>query len=205
MTENMMKLASAIALLLSVGIGAAQAQESPQWILRAGVHPIQPKPHNHAQLDVGSAAAITFAATYMATGHWGMEVFAALPASHDVTLRDTGKVAELKQLPSTVSLQYHFFDPNGRIRAYVGVGLNYTTFIDESTTGVLAGADLKLDPSLGPAAQVGLDFDLGRAWFVSFDARWFDIDAPAHLNGARIGTLEIDPYAVGMSLGRRLQ
>ncbi|HTJ17991.1 MAG TPA: OmpW family outer membrane protein, partial [Steroidobacteraceae bacterium] len=60
------------------------------------------------------------------------------------------------------------------------------------------------DASLGPAAQVGLDFDLGRAWFLSIDARWFDIDTAAHLNDARLGTLEIDPYAVGMSIGRRL-
>jgi outer membrane protein len=156
-------------------------------------------------LNVGDGTAITFAATYMASERWGMEVFAALPASHDVTLRDTGKVAELDLLPATVSVQYHFFDPNGRIRAHVGVGLNYTTFMDESTTGVLAGTRLKLDSSPGPAAQAGLDFDLGRHWFVSIDARWFDIDAPVHLDGVRAGTLEIDPYALGMSLGRRLQ
>ena len=199
-----MNPAPAIALALCVGIGTAHAQESPQWILRAGVHPIQPKPRNHAQLHVGDGAAVTFAATYMATERWGAEVFTALPVSHDVTSPETGKVAQFKQLPSTVSLQYHFFDPNGRIRGYVGAGLNYTTFTNEGTTGALAGTELKLDASFGPAAQAGLDFDLGRAWFVSIDARWFDIDTAAHLNDARLGTLEIDPYAVGMSIGRRL-
>ena len=199
-----MNLAPAIALALCVGVCTAQAQESPQWLLRAGIHPIQPKPRNHAQLQVGDGAAVTLAATYMATERWGLEVFTALPVSHDVTSPETGKVAQFKQVPSTVSLQYHFFDPNGLIRGYVGAGLNYTTFTNEGTTGALAGTELKLDASLGPAAQVGLDFDLGRAWFVSIDARWFDIDTPAHLNGARLGTLEIDPYAVGMSIGRRL-
>lgn len=199
-----MRLASAIALALSVAVCTAQAQESPQWLLRAGVHPIQPKPRNHAQLHVGDGAAVTFAATYMATERWGMEVFAALPVTHDVFLRDTGKVAEFEQLPATLSLQYHFLDPNGRIRGYIGAGINYTMFMDEDTTGALAGTQLQLDSSLGPTAQVGLDFDLGRAWFVSIDARWFAMDTPAHLNGARLGTLEIDPYAVGMSIGRRL-
>lgn len=199
-----MKLAPAIALALSVGVCTAQAQESPQWILRAGAHPIQPKPRNHPQLNVGDGAAIALAATYLATRNWGMEIFVALPLTHDITLRDTGKVAEVKQLPSTVSLQYHFFDPNGRIRGYIGAGLSYTTFLDESTTGALTGTDLRLDSSVGPAAQVGLDFDLGRAWFVSLEARWFDIDTPARLNGARLGTLEIDPYAFGTSIGRRL-
>lgn len=199
-----MKPATAIALALSIGVCTAQAQESAQWILRAGVHPIQPKPRSHEQLQVDDGAALAIAATYMATERWGMEIFAALPVTHDVTLRDTGEVAEVRQLPATMSLQYHFFDPNGRIRCYVGAGLNYTTFLDESTTGAFTGTDLQLDSSLGPAAQAGLDFDLGRAWFVSIEARWFDIDTPARLNGARLGTLEIDPYAVGMSIGRRL-
>ena len=199
-----MNLASVIALALSVSVCTVQAQESPQWLLRAGVHPIQPKPRNHEQLHVGDAAAVSIAATYMVTRRWGMEVFAALPVTHDVTLRDTGKVAEIRQLPATMSLQYHFFEQSGRIRGYIGAGVNYTTFMDEDATGALAGTDLQLDSSLGLAAQAGLDFDLGRAWFVSIDARWFDIDTAARLNGARLGTLEIDPYAFGMSIGRQL-
>ena len=199
-----MNLVPVIALAMSVAVCRAQAQESPQWILRAGVHPIQPRPRGHAPLQVSDGAAVTIAATYMATERWGVEVFAALPVTHDVTLRDAGKVAEVKQVPSTASLQYHFLDPNGRIRGYVGAGLNYTAFMDESTTGALTGTDLRLGSSLGPAAQVGLDFDVGRAWFVSIDARWFDVDARAHWNGARFGALETDMYAVGMSIGRRL-
>ena len=31
-----------------------------------------------------------------------------------------------------------------------------------------------------------------------------DIDTEARLNGTPVGTLEIDPYAVGMTIGRRL-
>jgi outer membrane protein len=35
------------------------------------------------------------------------------------------------------------------------------------------------------------------------DARWFDIDTDATLQGGGLGTVEIDPYAVRMSLGHR--
>jgi outer membrane protein len=63
---------------------------------------------------------------------------------------------------------------------------------------------LNLADSWGPALQAGLDFDLGRRWFVNIDARWFDIDSAARLDGATLGTVEIDPYAVGMTIGRRL-
>lgn len=199
-----MRIAPALALVAVVAASAAQAQESPQWIVRAGVHPVQPKPHNHDQLRVGDGTAITFAATYMLDGHWGVEALAALPVEHEIGVPGSGTVARVRQLPPTLSLQYHFPDPNGRIRGYVGVGLNCTTFFDESTRGLLQGSDFDLADSWGPALQAGLDFDLGRRWFVNLDARWFDIDTEARLNGTPVGTLEIDPYAVGMTIGRRL-
>lgn len=200
-----MKLASTIALILALGACAATAQESPRWILRAGVHPIQPKPHHHSQLHVGDGAAVSFAATYMFNARWGVEALAALPIEHEATLPGSGNVATIKQIPPTLSLQYHFLDPNGRVRAYIGAGVNRTTFFDEHTAGTWADADLRLGDSWGPAALAGLDFDIGRAWFVSIDARWFDIDTAARLNGASLGTIELDPYALGMTIGRRLR
>lgn len=199
-----MRIAPALALITVVAASAAQAQELPQWILRAGVHPVQPKPHNHEQLQVGDGTAITFAATYMLSPHWGIEAMAALPVEHEIVVKDSGAVARFRQLPPTLSLQYHFMDPNGRIRGYLGAGINRTSFFDESTRGVLQESELNLADSWGPAVQAGLDFDLGQRWFVNIDARWFDIDTVARLNGTSLGTVEIDPYAVGMTIGRRL-
>jgi outer membrane protein len=198
------KLAAALAVIAIVGASTAQAQEFPHWILRAGVHPMQPKQHNHEQLQVGDAAAITFAATYMLSRHWGIEALAALPIEHEIALQGSGTVASVRQVPPTLSLQYHFPDPNGRIRGYLGAGINHTTFFDEHTRGALQGSELDLADSWGPALQAGLDFDIGRQWFVSIDARWFDIDSAARLNGANFGTIEVDPYAAGMTIGRRL-
>lgn len=199
-----MKFAPALAPIAMVAASVAQAQEMPPWILRAGIHPVQPKPHNHEQLQVGDGAAITFAATYMLDRHWGIEAMAALPVEHEIGLKDSGTVARVRQLPPTLSLQYHFMDPNGRIRGYLGAGVNHTSFFDERTSGLLQGSELHLADSWGPAVQAGLDFDIGRQWFVNIDARWFDIDTAARLNGASLGTVEIDPYAVGMMIGRQL-
>lgn len=200
-----MKSLAAVALGLGLAFSCVHAQDAPHWNLRAGVHPVQPKLHNSDLIDVGDGAAVTFAATYMLDSHWGIEAFAALPVSHDLTLRDQGHAGRIEQLPPTVSIQYYFYDPNGRIRAYVGAGLNYTVFFNERTSGALTGAELSLASSIGPSAQLGLDFDLARAWFVALDARWFDIDTEARLDGARLGTIEIDPYAVGLFIGRRLR
>lgn len=89
------------------------------------------------------------------------------------------------------------------MRPYVGAGLNYTLFSGERTWGALQGTKLELDSSFGAAAQVGIDIDVISGWFINVDARWFDIDTDAKLDGVDLGTIEIDPYAFGLTLGRR--
>lgn len=179
-----------------------QAQDAGDWIWRVGVHNVRPKSDNHALVNVDAAASLTFNATYMLAPNWGVEVLAALPFEHDINLNGGGKVAQTKHLPPTVSLQYHF-NPDGAWRPYVGAGVNYTLFFDEKTRGALAGTKLELDPSWGLAAQAGLDINLGSDWFANVDARWLDIDTDAKVNGASIGSVEIDPLAFGLSIGRR--
>lgn len=198
-----MKLAAAIVSVLGMAaVPVVQAQDAGDWIWRVGVHNVRPKSDNHDLVNVDTGASLTFNGTYLLAPNWGVELLAAMPFAHDINLNGGGKVAETKHLPPTLSLQYHF-NPNGAWRPYAGVGLNYTLFFDEKTVGALAGNKLELDPSWGVAAQVGLDVNLGSDWFVNADARWFDIDSDAKLNGASLGTVEIDPYAFGLSIGRR--
>lgn len=183
----------------------AQGQEAPRWLLQAGLHPIQPKPDSHSLLSVSDGVAATLAATYMVSPHWGIELMTALPVEHDVQLKSSGQVGSVKHVPPTFSLQYRFLEPDGRTHAYVGVGLNYTLFTSQHTTGAWAGSKLDLDRSYGPAAQVGFDMDIGKTSFIGIDARWFDIDSNATLNGTSLGTVQIDPYAVGLTIGKRLR
>lgn len=185
-------------------ISTARAQDAGEWTFRVGVHPIQPKPHNHSPVHVDGAAAVTFSATYMFAPRCGVELLAAVPSEHDIRLNGGGKMAETRLLPPTLSVQYYFFDPNGRVRAYMGAGLTYAAFFHEETSGSLVDANLDLDGSPGAAVQLGLDIDLSDTWFVGIDARWFDMDADLQVNDADLGTVEIDPYALGMSIGRRL-
>jgi outer membrane protein len=199
-----MKYRSALfaSLLLGFAGANAHAADAGDWIWRVGVHSIQPKSDNHEIVDVGSSTMLTFSGTYMLTPNWGVEVLAALPFEHDISLNSGGKVAKTKHLPPTVTAQYQF-NPQGTVRPYIGAGLNYTFFFDEKTRGALDGNKLKLDSSFGVSALVGVDVDLGSTWFLNVNARWFDIDTDAKLNGADIGTVEIDPYAIGLSVGRR--
>lgn len=199
-----MKLAAAIVAVLGSAtlLPAAHAQEAGDWLWRVGLHNVRPKSDNHGMVNVRTGSSLTFNGTYFVSPHWGIELLAALPFEHDVKQNGGGKIARTKQLPPTLSLQYHF-NPNGAWRPYAGLGVNYTLFFDEKTRGALAGSRLELDPSWGLAAQLGVDVQLNNHWFVSADARWIDIDTDAKLDGAGLGTIEIDPLAFGLSVGRR--
>lgn len=190
---------AAVALSLAAVAAPTQAAD---WLLRVGAHNVGPKSDNHAVVNVDDGTMLTFNVTYLFNENWGLEVLAALPFSHDINLNTGGRVAETKHLPPTVSVQYHFL-PNAKFRPYVGVGLNYTNFFDEKTTGALAGTALSLDNSFGAAAQLGADIAINDDWFFNVDVRWMDIDSDARLGGASIGSVAIDPIAFGVSFGRK--
>ena len=152
-------------------------------------------------IDVDSGASLVFNGTYFFTPNVAFEVLAALPFSHDVDLDGIGKVAEVKHLPPTFSLQYHF-DTGNNFRPYVGAGLNWTIFFDEDTEGALAGTDLDLDDSFGFAAQVGADFDINDSMFVNFDFRYIDIGPEADVSPLGLEfDVDIDPFVYSLTMG----
>src|ERR1044072_8554401 len=82
-----MKLAAAIVCVLGVvAVPAAQAQDAGDWIWRVGVHNVRPKSDNHDVVNVDTGASLTFNGTYIFAPHWGVELLAAMPFSHDINL-----------------------------------------------------------------------------------------------------------------------
>lgn len=173
---------------------------------RVGASVADPKSDNLAlapttRLRVEDDTRPTFDLTYMFRDQWGVELLASTPWTHDLTLKTAaGNVAlgEVQHLPPTLSLQYHL-NPAGRVRPYVGLGLNYTLLFKEEP------ATLSVDNSFGPAAQLGLDLGIDDRWFVNLSARDVDIDAEARLGGADIGTVEVDPFVYGIHVGLRIR
>lgn len=51
--------------------------------------------------------------------------------------------------------------------------------------------------------QIGVDVPVAEDWFVNAEVRYIEIETDAKLNGNDIGTVEVDPTAIGISLGRR--
>ncbi len=193
------------ALVLAASAAApAMAQSKGDWTVGAGVHQVAPKSDNGSlaagtlAVDVGNDVKPTITGEYFIADNLGIEVLAALPFKHDINIVGLGRVGSTKHLPPVVSLQYHF-NSAGKVSPFIGAGLNYTTFFSESTGGALAGSKLKLDDSLGLAAHVGLDFNISPKAAIRVDARWADIDTDVRLDGAKLGTVNIDPRVYGAS------
>lgn len=190
---------------------SALALDQGDWIGRIGVSYISPDSSSDAVpgipgsgVEADSAASATFNIGYMMTDKLAIDVLLAWPFSHDIkgtgTIASLGTIGETKQLPPTVSLQYHF-SPKANFRPYVGVGLNWTHFFDTEAKGALTGASLRLHSSVGLAAQLGADYDLNKDWFVYGDVRYMDINTDASLNGGPEFEVEIDPWVFAIGVG----
>ncbi|NDK38013.1 OmpW family protein [Pseudoxanthomonas gei] len=202
MIHSQRPLALGLALALAGLATPALAQSAGDWTLGVGVHQVNPKSGNGAlaggtlALDVDSDVKPTITFEYFVRQNLGIEVLAALPFKHDIAIDGLGTVGSTRHLPPTVSLQYHF-NSAGTVSPFVGAGINYTTFFSEESRGALAGDRLKLGDSWGLAAHAGLDFKVGERGAVRVDVRWADIDTEVSLNGARLGSANIDPLVYG--------
>jgi outer membrane protein len=211
--------------LLAFVAGPALAYEPGTFVLRGGVGTVAPKSNGlkisdefeSVVIDVENGTSMTLTGTYLFNEHWAIDVLAALPFKHDIKATvDIGegpgkaKIASTKQLPPTVSLQYHF-SPDSDFQPYVGVGMNWTDFSD---TKMVMEIDedpvaLKLDNSTGIAAQFGGDWAIGDHAVVNFDIRYIDIDSDVSVEFfgmdefEKLGTVEIDPWVYSINLGYR--
>ncbi|WDY57527.1 OmpW/AlkL family protein [Pseudomonas sp. PSKL.D1] len=217
--------ASLVALALAAP--AAHAYQAGDMILRAGAITTAPNESSgdlkfdgnkvsgtKATLDSDTQLGLTFA--YMLTDHIGLELLAATPFKHTVGVKGLGggldgKLADIKQLPPTLSLQYYPMEPNSRFQPYAGVGINYTLFFDEDLSSARKEqgfSNLKLQDSVGIAGQLGMDYMLTDNLLINASVWYMDIDTKASVNGpTALGysktkvDVEVDPWVYMVGLG----
>jgi len=152
--------------------------------------------------------------TYFFTRNIATELILTYPQEHDVKFANT-KIGTVTHLPPTLTLQYHFL-PEGTIRPYVGIGLNYTrlTSVKLNAAPALGGTDAPIDMdrnSWGLAGQVGVDFQLApkSKWFANLDVKYVQIEAndirisSGALAGTKVTDLDVNPWLMSVGVGYR--
>ncbi len=207
----MKKLTTFIGAVVALTMFAlpAMAHEKGDWIVRAGAGMVAPQgtaytdpvdPDFSVKVDDGTS--VTLTGVYMFSPNLGLEVLAAVPFNHDITVMGV-KIGETDQLPPTFSLQYHFM-PDGKFQPYAGIGLNYTLFSSTKLAVPVPGISLDLDDSFGVATQLGADIMLSEKWLVNFDLRWISIESDATItDGVDVETFKVklDPLVYSINLG----
>lgn len=204
----MMKLQSLVlATAAALTMTTAFAVPAGTWSVAAGAHYVDPKSNNGTldnglTVDVDGDVRPTISGEYFIANNVGVELLAAIPFHHDITLKtgDTTIDAETQHLPPTLSVQYHFdgYDLPMNVKPFVGVGVNYTTFFKERIY-LGNGNDLELDDSVGVAGHVGLDIPFAPTEAFRIDARYMDIKTDATLDGTNLGEIDISPWVYGVA------
>lgn len=211
------------ALCVAAGSTSAFAEEEGNWMVRGRIlHLNADNKNSHSATQVVTSGdrleaenktfpEIDF--SYFFTKNIAAELILTYPQKHDVEL-DGFKIGTLKHLPPVLTLQYHFM-PEGTIRPYVGIGINYTRFSSIKINAIRhpgVAVDTKVDMdrnSWGLAGQIGVDFKIAPKWFLNLDAKYVKIEAEdvrikgPNLAGVKVTDLKVDPWLLSVGVGYR--
>ncbi|AYA40135.1 outer membrane protein OmpW [Xenorhabdus nematophila] len=190
------------------------AHEAGDVLFRAGTATVRPNAGSDNVLGLGSfdvnnntQLGLTFG--YMITDNIGVELLAATPFQHRVSLPGAGEIAEVKHLPPTLMAQYYFGSAENKLRPYVGIGVNYTTFFSEKFNDNAAVRSVNLNSldlkdSWGVAGQVGLDYKLDKNWMLNTSLWWMNIETDVKFKTGNIDheyKTRLDPWVFMFGVG----
>ncbi|PCK03410.1 MAG: outer membrane protein OmpW [Alteromonadaceae bacterium] len=218
-------IASAVAIASLGLITDAIAYEPGDLVIRAGLTKVSPDEssgnvivndlggNTGMQVSVDDSTQLGLNFVYFINQHLAIELLAATPFNHSINLENSalglgdGSLAETDQLPPTLSALYYFSASDSVFQPYVGLGINYTIFFDESfddTRQAQGFNSLELDDSIGLSAQLGFDYTLNDNWLLNTSLRYIDISTTAKFkvgNSAAKVDVDIDPWVYTLAIG----
>ncbi|WP_299595156.1 OmpW family outer membrane protein [uncultured Microbulbifer sp.] len=215
-------------VVVRIGWGLVDPDDDSDWLRIDNTTTL---PDTRVYVDDGDSA--TFTATWLFADHFGLGLLAALPFEHDLAVAGLpdpatggllGKVdlGSIEHLPPTLTVQWFPVCTESWVQPYVGIGVNFTTFMDEDISNVAqeyfedvldasSNASLKLDDSWGLAGELGIDIQFGRDsnWLFNAAVWYLDIDTKAKIDfrtsqgyNTRITTnVDVDPWVYSVGLG----
>jgi outer membrane protein len=220
-------LASAAATLACAG--PALADDMPNNSLRAGLYAVSyhataddiSGPYTPAGINIDNKDVATLYVGYIRTlsPHFDVELALGYPPITKTVGIGPAKLGSVpyngqvistaRWLAPTVLLEYVFLSENAKLRPFIGVGVNYTTFYDRDSTAQGNAASggptrLSLTSSVGPAGTMGLAYNYTNNWkfYASYSASEVKTKLRADTAGViRTTHISFGPQAVIFSVG----
>lgn len=173
--------------VLALSATTAFAQKAGSWSASIGITQIAPDVTSGnlsapslpgTQVDINSNTQLTGAVNYAMTDNIVLNVPLGFGFKHKVTgagaIAGVGVIGTTKVLPITLIGQYRFMDAKATFRPYVGGGLSYVNFYDETGTGVLTAitnpggpaTTLRFKDKIVPTIQLGMIYNINETWYV---------------------------------------
>ncbi|WP_428420327.1 OmpW/AlkL family protein [Methylibium sp.] len=192
------KILAALVLSALGGVAAA-APAGGDWLVRVRALHLDSanKDSTGVGLSIDNKTFPEIDFSYFFTPNIATELVLTYPQKQEVRAGGA-RIGELKHLPPTLSLQYHFL-PGAAFQPYVGAGINYTRF---SSIDLPAPFSIEKN-SFGLSLQAGFDVPLTDKLVLNFDVKKVQIRTDVSANGVKAGTFKIDPVLIGVGVGWR--
>jgi outer membrane protein len=158
-----------------------------------------------ADAETGDATTLILVYERMINPNVGIELVLGIPPT--ITAKATGTVAFLgddvlsaKNVAPTLLVNYHFGAPGDTWRPYVGIGINYTRFVDIQSS---LAASVEMSDSVGLTAQAGIDYAISKQWGLFASIAKVQVKSDLVAVGSTVLTTTIDfrpiTYSAGLS------
>ena len=211
------------ALILGSALGVS-AQSAGTWTARVGLTNITPQVSSgnmtapsfpNTKADVAGDTQLSGGITYMYTDNIAIDIPVALPFKHNLkgagALAGAGQIGEVKALPFTVFGQYRFNEASSVFRPYVGLGLTYAYFFDDSGSSALtamtnpggSATTLSVKSKFALTPQLGFTYVLSDKW--TLDASFSQTLLKTRTSFSTGQTLDatLNPNTISLGIGTK--
>ena len=185
----------------------AKAEGQSPWMIRGRALIVVPQEGLNssnalpasADVNIDTSVVPELDITYFFTPNIAAELILGT-TPHDVRVTNPNvDLGSVWLLPPTLTLQYHFA-PEGRIRPYIGAGVNYTIFYAKDEP---AGTTVDYDNAFGWALQAGVDIPMDEHWSLNVDVKQVFLSTDVTVNGTVKADVDINPTLIGIGVGYR--
>jgi outer membrane protein len=212
-------LAAACALAVAPG---AWAQSAGQFTVKAGVGRITPKVDSGdvsapalpgSKVAIGSDTEPVLIFAYGLTDNISAELALGAPYKHKLygagSIEGTGQLGTVEALPPSAFIQYRFFQPEAKLRPFVGLGLTYAYFQKETGSGQLTAllntggpaSTFSIDAKAAASVQAGVALNLSPRWFVDLTLCKTFLKITNKYSTGQTQDVKLDPLGVIVAVG----